>query len=88
MFQEDLFQEVKGKVSEKWFYTYFKNDAPKLPRIDMLNLLSSYVGFENWYAFKSAHIYDTSTTLSTSTSTTLSTDEKKIRSTNCGFSCH
>ena len=55
MFQEDLFSEVKGKVSEKWFYTYFKNDASKLPRIDMLNLLSSYIGFENWHAFKKNH---------------------------------
>ncbi|MEM5566985.1 hypothetical protein WNY78_17830 [Psychroserpens sp. AS72] len=55
MFQEDLFQEVKGKVSEKWFYTYFKNETSKLPRVDMLNLLSSYVGFENWHAFKTAH---------------------------------
>lgn len=56
MFQEDLFQKVKGKVSEKWFYTYFKNDAPKLPRIDMLNLLSNYIGFENWHAFKATLI--------------------------------
>ncbi|WP_299334840.1 hypothetical protein [uncultured Psychroserpens sp.] len=56
MFQEDLFSEVKARVSEKWFYTYFKNEASKLPRVDMLNLLSSYIGFENWNAFKSAHI--------------------------------
>ncbi|WP_298759031.1 hypothetical protein [uncultured Psychroserpens sp.] len=55
LFQEDLFSEVKAKVSEKWFYTYFKNEASKLPRIDMLNLLSNYTGFENWNAFKSAH---------------------------------
>lgn len=55
LFQEDLFSEVKAKVSEKWFYTYFKNEASKLPRIDMLNLLSSYVGFENWHAFKNTH---------------------------------
>ena len=54
-FQEDMFQEVKGKVSEKWFYTYFKNETTKLPRVDMLNLLSSYVGFENWHAFKANH---------------------------------
>ena len=56
LFQEDLFSEVKAKVSEKWFYTYFKNDAQKLPRIDMLNLLSSYVGFEHWNAFKAVPI--------------------------------
>lgn len=54
LFQEDLFEKVKTKVSEKWFYTYFKNESEKLPRIDMLNLLASYVGFENWYAFKTS----------------------------------
>ncbi|MDO5978078.1 hypothetical protein [Flavivirga spongiicola] len=54
-FQEDLFSKVKAKVSEKWFYTYFKNDPEKLPRIDILNLLSVYVGCYNWEAFKSTH---------------------------------
>ncbi|WP_299225126.1 hypothetical protein [uncultured Psychroserpens sp.] len=56
LFQEDLFSEVKAKVSEKWFYTYFKNEVTKLPRIDMLNMLSNYIGYENWNAFKSVHI--------------------------------
>lgn len=51
-FQEDLFIKVKGRVSEKWFYTYFKNTPEKLPRIDMLNLLSNYIGLENWNALK------------------------------------
>ena len=51
-FQEDLFSKVKARVSEKWFYTYFKNNADKLPRIDMLNLLSEYVGYANWNDFK------------------------------------
>ncbi len=51
-FQEDLLQKVKGRVSEKWFYTYFKNAPDKLPRIDMLNLLSAYAGFKNWADFK------------------------------------
>ena len=55
MFQEDLFSEVKAKVSEKWFYTYFKNEPLKLPRIDMLNLLSNYAGFKNWNDFKTVH---------------------------------
>jgi len=54
-FQEDLFSKVKMKVSEKWFYTYFKNDIKKLPRIDMLNMLSKYVGFLNWNDFKNAN---------------------------------
>lgn len=51
-FQEDLFNKVKGKVSEKWFYTYIKNTPEKLPRIDVLNLLSNYVGSNNWNTFK------------------------------------
>ncbi len=57
LFQEDLFNKVKAKVSEKWFYTYFKNNPEKLPRIDILNLLSQYVGFENWEAFKDSINY-------------------------------
>ncbi|MDR1876864.1 MAG: hypothetical protein LBQ84_04500, partial [Flavobacteriaceae bacterium] len=39
-FQEHLRQKVRGNVSEKWFYTYFKSSFEKLPRIDMLNLLA------------------------------------------------
>lgn len=54
-FQEDLSDKVKGRVSEKWFYNYFRNDIQKLPRIDMLNLLSEYVGAENWATFKARH---------------------------------
>lgn len=55
LFQEDLFSKTKARVSEKWFYTYFKNDAKKLPRIDMLNILCNYVGFENWHSFHKQH---------------------------------
>lgn len=54
-FQEDLFAKVKARVSEKWFYTYFKNTPDKLPRVDMLNLLSEYVGQRNWNTFKTNH---------------------------------
>ncbi|CAL2082436.1 conserved hypothetical protein [Tenacibaculum sp. 190524A05c] len=55
LFQEDLFDKVKGKVSEKWFYTYCKKSTDKLPRIDILNLLSRYVGYENWNDFVNQH---------------------------------
>ncbi len=55
LFQEDLYKKLKTKVSEKWFYTYFKNTPEKLPRIDMLNLLSNYVEFKNWNTFKENH---------------------------------
>ncbi len=54
-FQADLEAECKSSVSEKWFYTYFKNDAGKLPRIDVLNLLSAWVGYRNWDDFTHAH---------------------------------
>ena len=48
-FQEDLTAKAQGRVSEKWFYTYFRTtEVSKLPRIDMLNLLSRYAGYENW----------------------------------------
>ncbi len=52
-FQEDLRQKAKGNISEKTFYTYFKNNAQeKIPRIDMLNILSVYVGFNTWSEFR------------------------------------
>lgn len=50
-FQEDLRLQVQGSISEKWFYTYVKGSPEKLPRIDILNLLSNYVGEASWYAF-------------------------------------
>ncbi|WP_295221640.1 hypothetical protein [uncultured Chryseobacterium sp.] len=57
-FQEDLRKKAKGNISEKSFYTYFKNSpVTKLPRIDMLNLLSMYVGYESWYEFKKQHLF-------------------------------
>jgi len=50
-FQEDIFAKTKSTVSEKWFYTYFKSDFKKLPRIDMLNILSQYAGHSSWASF-------------------------------------
>ncbi|MDX2245644.1 MAG: hypothetical protein SF052_02640 [Bacteroidia bacterium] len=51
-FQEDLARTVNGRISEKWFYTHLKSsDNPHLPRIDVLNMLSRYVGFADWEAF-------------------------------------
>jgi flagellar basal body-associated protein FliL len=50
-FQEDVFNKTKSTVSEKWFYTYFKSDFKKLPRIDMLNLLAQYAGYSGWAEF-------------------------------------
>lgn len=57
-FQEDLRKKAKGNISEKSFYTYFKNSpVTKLPRIDMLNLLSIYAGYSSWYDFKKQHLF-------------------------------
>lgn len=57
-FQEDLRKFAKGNISEKSFYTYFKNTpATKLPRIDILNILSIYCGYVSWYDFKKNHLF-------------------------------
>lgn len=57
-FQEDLRKKAKGNISEKSFYTYFKTSpVTKIPRIDMLNLLSAYTGYDSWYDFKKQHLF-------------------------------
>lgn len=57
-FQEDLRKKAKGNISEKTFYTYFKTSpVSKLPRIDMLNILSIYAGYTSWYDFKKNHLF-------------------------------
>lgn len=57
-FQEDLRKFAKGNISEKTFYTYFKTSpVTKLPRIDMLNLLSIYAGYASWFDFKKNHLF-------------------------------
>ena len=50
-FQSDLENECKSTISEKWIYTHFKNETEKLPRIDVLHLLSQYCGYKNWEDF-------------------------------------
>ena len=47
--------EVKQTVSEKWIYTHLKVETnDKLPRKDMLDILSQLVGYSGWdeYVFK------------------------------------
>lgn len=51
-FQEELLHKVNAHISEKWFYNHLKSGKETLPRIDILNLLSKYVGFANWDDFK------------------------------------
>lgn len=50
-FQEDLLIRANGQLSEKWFYTHMKSTGETLPRIDVLNLLSQYAGYNNWKEF-------------------------------------
>jgi hypothetical protein len=51
-FQIDLEEKCKSTVSEKWVYLHFKNPSEKMPRVDVLNLLSQYCGYKNWDDFK------------------------------------
>ena len=47
--------QVKQTVSEKWIYTHLKSESnDKLPRKDMLDILSQLVGYSGWdeYFFK------------------------------------
>ncbi|MBC7865234.1 MAG: hypothetical protein IAF38_19825 [Bacteroidia bacterium] len=51
-FQAELQRAVKSSVSSKWFYTHIKSDSQeKLPRLDVLNLLSQYAGYLSWDDF-------------------------------------
>ena len=52
-FQKLMQEVVKGRISEKWFYTHIKPlQNTKMPRIDTLNLLAEFIGYKNWTAFK------------------------------------
>lgn len=51
-FQEELTATVNGNLSEKWFYTHMKAENSTLPRIDVLNLLSRYAGYQGWDDFR------------------------------------
>ena len=54
-FQEELRLHVNEHISEKWFYLHMKSDGSKLPRIDILNFLSRYVGYSDWNDFRYQH---------------------------------
>lgn len=51
-FQDDLQRKVNAYFSEKWFYNHFKTYNDRLPRIDLLNILSRYTGYIDWSEFK------------------------------------
>lgn len=52
LLQGELLTKVHGRISEKWFYTHIKGEHRSLPRIDMLDMLSRYVGEISWASFK------------------------------------
>ncbi len=55
-FQEHLQEKTQGRISEKSFYTYFKKENnERLPRRDILDMLSQYCDFENWQDFVQQH---------------------------------
>ena len=55
-FQKLLEEKVNSRISEKWFYTHLKPiENEKLPRMDMLDLLSQFLGFSDWEKFKIEH---------------------------------
>lgn len=50
---DDIQLKTKQSVSEKWIYTHLKPKTnEKLPRKDMLDILSVYVGKSGWDEFK------------------------------------
>lgn len=49
---DDIEEATKQRISEKWIYTHLKPaDNEKLPRKDMLDILSVYCRFDSWDAF-------------------------------------
>lgn len=51
-FQTHLQEKTEGRISEKSFYTYFKKEEiTRLPRRDILDMLSVYCGFADWQDF-------------------------------------
>ena len=55
-FQQLLEENVNSRISEKWFYTHLKPiKNEKLPRVDMLDLLTQFLGYSDWENFKNNH---------------------------------
>jgi hypothetical protein len=45
-------EKCKQTISEKWIYTHLKPETNnKIPRKDMLNILSEFIGFSGWDEF-------------------------------------
>ncbi|WP_395064465.1 hypothetical protein [Flavobacterium sp.] len=53
-------EKCKQTISEKWIYTHLKPETnSKIPRKDMLNILSEFVGFSGWDEFVFEEIAET-----------------------------
>ncbi len=50
-FQAHLEEKASARISEKSFYTYFKQETDKIPRADILDILSQYTNAKNWQDF-------------------------------------
>ena len=57
-FQTELSIKLNETISEKWFYMHMKSKSSKLPRVDILNILSKYAGYLNWDDFKNSNAVD------------------------------
>lgn len=63
-------QNLRERVSEKWIYTHLKPETnEKLPRKDMLDIMSRFVGYSGWDEFR----------LKDLTSVELKADRRQIR---------
>ncbi len=52
-FQKLMLETVKGRISEKWFYTHIRTEQNlKMPRVDTLNLLAEFIDYNDWEDFK------------------------------------
>ncbi len=81
LFQDDLSNKVNGRISERWFYTHIKTKSnDKLPRTDVLDMLSQYAGFTDWNDFirKNSHTPTEQTDKQVITKETLVEKKKKV----------
>lgn len=56
---ESISEKTKQSISEKWIYTHLKPELnSKLPRKDMLDILSQFSGFSGWdeFVFKNREV--------------------------------
>jgi len=78
-FQDLMLSEVGGRVSEKWFYTHIKpRENNKLPRIDTLDMLCTFLGYQDWEDFKYQHLPPKTKEVEVAPQVELVAEKKKI----------